>query len=174
MSFTPNLQSSQSIGFPNIVVLTDTSTGSDSGITSRRIYCQDAANAYYVPSGTLTNYVVWDYALSSISLNILTQDTALYITVQWLKGTSIGYSLTILSPFDLNARQYLLNLTLAQISSNINTVGLSYNNNFYMSKIKLYVAVNDAANAALMNNIYGSQDALNRGTALITNQNNFF
>lgn len=176
MALTPNFSASQTIGEPGKINLSDISTGSDAAIVSRRVYIEDANGDYLVETGTTTDYEVWDYADSSITLDVLTQDTAANITVQWLSVSGIVlYTKTILYEFSLNGDQFLLNLTLAQISSNINSAGLSYNNTFYLNKMKVYVALNDAANAVeIGNNIAAAQAALNRSTDLISNNNNFY
>lgn len=176
MALTPNFSASQTIGLPDEINLSDTSTGSDVLIVTRHVYIQDANGDYLVETGTTTDYEVWDYADSSITLDVLTQDTACNITVQWLSVSGIVlYTKTVLYEFSLNADQFLLNLTLAQISSNINAAGLSYNKAFYLNKMKLYVAVQDAANAvAIGSNIAGAQAALNRAKYLIDNPNLFY
>lgn len=172
---TPNFSASQTIGLPDEINLTDTSVGSDVLIVTRHVYIQDANGDYLVETGTTTDYEVWDYADSSITLDVLTQDTACNITVQWLSVSGVVlYTKTILYEFSLNADQFLLNLTLAQISSNINAAGLSYSKSFYFNKMKLYVCTLDSANAvAIGSNIAGSQASLNRGTYLIQNPNLF-
>jgi len=173
---TPNFSASQTIGLPDEINLTDTSVGSDVLIVTRHVYIQDANGDYLVETGTTTDYEVWDYADSSITLDVLTQDTACDITVNWLSVSGVVlYTKTILFDFTLNIDQYLLNLSLAQISSNINAAGLSYNKSFYYNKMKLYVCKLDADNAVQIgSNIAGSQAALNRGKYLIDNPNLFY
>lgn len=84
MAITPSISVSQSALNPAYITVTDDSTGSDASIASRRLYIQDAAGNYIVPTGTTTDYIAWSYAQSSITPNVLTQDTAASITVQWL------------------------------------------------------------------------------------------
>lgn len=173
MSFTQNFAASQTIGLPNIVLLTDTSTGSDGAITQRRAYLQQSDATYLVPSGTTTDYVVWPYADSSISINCLTQDTALNITIQWLDvSNAVLYSKTTLYDFTLYGEQFLLNLTLAQIGS---TPNLLQSTGYYTNKMILRVNLDDADNAvSLGSNIYGAQQSLNLATYMETNQQLFF
>lgn len=84
MPLSPAFTVSQSAASPNLVILEDTSTGSDGAITQRRIYIEDSTGAFIVPSGTTTDYIQWPLADNPISLNVLTQDTAANIKVQWL------------------------------------------------------------------------------------------
>lgn len=69
---------------PALVIATDTSTSIDPSITKRRIYFQTYSGEYLVPSGVTTDYIEWPLADVSISLDILTQDQAVNVTVQWL------------------------------------------------------------------------------------------
>ena len=95
MALTPNFSASQNYGTPNIITLTDTSTGSDATITKRRIYLLQSNGTYLVPTGTTTNYIDWDMTNTTtrepltIALNVLTQDTALSITVEWLTAVNV-------------------------------------------------------------------------------------
>ena len=77
MALIPNFSTEQFSGTPNAFTITDTSTGSDVTITSRRIYLLQANGTFLVPAGTNTNYIVWNIADSSIVLDVLSQDTAL-------------------------------------------------------------------------------------------------
>lgn len=69
MSLTANFTTSQTYGVPNSINFLDTSTGTDSTITSRRIYMKTAANTYLVQKGTYNIYEVWGINNSSITLN---------------------------------------------------------------------------------------------------------
>ena len=80
---------SQVVGDESIVTITDSSTGSDVAITQRRVYLQKDNGDYLVPDGTTTDYVEWDYADSSIEIDCLDKDYALFITVQWLDVTDV-------------------------------------------------------------------------------------
>ena len=85
---------SQNSGTPNIITATDTTVGTDTTITKRRIYLLQSNGTYLVPSGTTTNYSEWNItntttrAPLTINLDVLTQDTALSITVEWLTAAN--------------------------------------------------------------------------------------
>ena len=100
---TPNFTASQSSGLPSNILLTDTSTGSDSSIVARRVYLLQADGTYLVPTGTTTQYILWAYADSTISIDVLSQDTALSITVNWVdtngdtvETKTIAYGLSLI------------------------------------------------------------------------------
>lgn len=84
MSFTQDFSVVQVVGYPSKIVITDTSTGSDGSIASRRVYLKKADGTFLVPSGTATQYIVWDYADASITIDALDKDYCLLITVEWL------------------------------------------------------------------------------------------
>ena len=83
MPLAPNFTASQFTGTPSYITLTDTSTGSDVTIVSRKVFIQSAFGTFLVPSGTSTQYFVWALANTSTTVSVLTQDTAVSITVQW-------------------------------------------------------------------------------------------
>jgi hypothetical protein len=87
MPLTPNFSASQNYGTPSVITLTDTSTGSDGTIAKRRVYMLQANGTYLVPAGTTTNYVDWSLADTSISLDVLAQDSALTRMEKFDKAT---------------------------------------------------------------------------------------
>lgn len=90
MAITASIAVSQSALTPNLVTIVDDSTGTDATITKRRIYITNSAGTYLVESGTTTDYEAWDDFPTdlSITLDILTQDTAVHILVQWLTSAN--------------------------------------------------------------------------------------
>ena len=109
MSFVQNFTGAVSSGVPTSPTFTDTSVGSDNAIAKRRIYLLLADGTYAVPSGTTTDYSDWAYANPTITLNVLNQDTATSVTVQWLNSSNtVLYTKTIAFGFDLF--QYFIKL----------------------------------------------------------------
>lgn len=171
MPLTPNFTAVQTITDPTILTLTDTSTGSDGGLTSRRIYLQKAGGSYLVETGTTTDYEVWAIGDSSIELDLLDRDYALNITVQWLTGSTVTYTKTILNGYKAYSEQFAYDLTTYQQSN----PKLISNKNFYYSKIQLRCDIDDAVNAIeLGNDITNAQAAFNRAKYLIDNPKLFF
>jgi hypothetical protein len=89
MALNPNFTATQLLGLPNIIVLTDTSSGSDVDVTSRRAYLRDAYDNPIVPVGTTTAFIPWAIGDPSINLDVLTKDMALYVKVEWLNASNV-------------------------------------------------------------------------------------
>ncbi len=62
MPLIENFTATQYVATPNLLVLDDTSTGSDGAVTVRYVYLQKADGSYLVEEGTTTNYEVWTLA----------------------------------------------------------------------------------------------------------------
>lgn len=144
MPLTVSISVSQNSGLPNVIVLTDTSTGSDPGITSRRVYLYKSDNTTLVPFGTTTPYTVWPISDSTISLDVLTQDTALTIVVQWLTGTTVTYTYTNEYQFPAYTKTFLYNLSVTQQLTNPNILK---DTQYMFNKLQLYTYTRDAENA---------------------------
>ena len=172
MALTPNFSASQAIGLADEIILTDTSTGSDVAITQRRVYIQNSEGDYLVESGTTTDYEVWAYADSSITLDVLTEDTACNITVRWLDvSNAVLYSKTTLFAFTMNTETFYYSLTQAQTSSP-NIINDTF---YYGNKTALRSEIDSANNAVEYgSDIYAAQAALDRATTLVNGQNEYF
>ncbi|MEN6463266.1 MAG: hypothetical protein ABFC94_18090 [Syntrophomonas sp.] len=172
MALSPNFTCAQNVLYPNIIIAADTSTGSDGAISQRRIYCQDREGNYLVPSGTTTTYTQWAYVDSSISLNILTQDMALSIRVDWLNSSNVVlYTLTQQFCFPLYNQQFLYELVQLQGL----TPSIPQDTNYDANLAILWTSVRGAINAVEVgDDISASQASLDRGTFLRLNQNLYF
>ncbi len=77
----------------NLVVFTDSSTGSDTNITSRQIRPYDAAGNLVLPAGNTLGYIDWPLPLATpLTVNLLPKDYGLVITVNWISSAPIGGS----------------------------------------------------------------------------------
>ena len=172
MSLQPNFTATQFSGTPNIIVLTDVSTGSDPAIAKRRVYLLQSDGTFLVPSGTLTNYIDWDLVDATISLNVLTQDTALTITVQWLNSINVPVvSKTQSFAFVAYNETFYYGLTESQVANS----NLTASTNWYQTKLVLRVEIDSALQAvSFASDIFSAQSALNRATFISTNQAYFF
>ena len=172
MPFVPNFTASQYSGTPSVITLTDTSTGSDVTIASRRVYLLQANGTFLVPAGTTTDYIVWDLVDTSIDLDVLSQDSALSITVQWMSGIqTVVTSKTISFAFTAYNETFYYGLTESQVANS----NLSASTNWYQSKLVLRVEIDSADQAiTFASDIYSAQAALNRATYISTNQAYFF
>lgn len=172
MSFTPNFTSSQTIGAPSIAVFTDTSTGSDVTIASRRITLTKIDQTTLVPTGTTTSYNVWSYGDTAISLNVLGKDYCLAVRVDWMSaGNTILYTKTIVRIFTLYSETFYYSLTQDQTA----TPDIINDKDYYNSKMALRVEIDSADQAVTFaSDQFSAQSALDRAKLFIDNQSFYF
>lgn len=170
MPLSPNFTAGQNPNSPSVIVLNDTSSGSDVLVTSRRVYITDSAGNAVVPSGTTTSYVVWAIADTEISINCLTQDMALSIKVDWLDvSNTILYTLTQQFCFPAFNQQFAYSLCQGLVPP------ITLNTNYSSNLAALWTSIKGAINAVVENNdIQNSQNCLNQATYLQNNKNLFF
>ena len=91
MAITAAVSVEQSALSPGLVTLVDESTGVDATIVKRRVFITNSAGEYIVESGTSTNYEEWNDFPSDteITLDILTEDTAIHLLVQYLTSGNV-------------------------------------------------------------------------------------
>lgn len=99
MPLTVSISAGQSLGVPSIIVITDTSTGTDATVTNRKVYLRTSTNQYLTEvqqsSSTVsfTNWPISDGA--TINLDVLTEASTLEVTVVWTTGAGTTvYELT--------------------------------------------------------------------------------
>lgn len=175
MPFVPNFTTSQQAGLPSNVIITDASTGSDPLIVERRVYLVNYAGEYVVASGTLTDYTVWSTAQSSISIDCLTQDSALAITVDYVDAGGVAlYTKTILAGFTLFNETFYYSLTQGQAAVG-NPSYILQDNQFFQNKSKLRVLIDSGNQSVTLGyDITSAQVCYDLATYMVTNQNNFF
>jgi hypothetical protein len=174
MPLSPNFTASQNSGTPNLIFLTDTSTGSDGTITKRRIYLLQSNGTYLTPAGTPVNqnYIDWALVDTTTSLNVLIQDTALSITVEWLTAANVlVVNKTTSFAFTAYNETFYYGLTESQVAN----ANLTASTNWYQTKMILRVELDSAYQAiSFASDIFSAQAALNRATFISTNQSYFF
>lgn len=171
MAFTPNFSVSQNSGTPSYLNFTDTSTGSDVSIVSRRIYMLQSDGTYLVPDGNSTDYVIWAIASSTISLDVLSQDTALTITVNWvdISGNTVETKTTSYG-FQAFGETFYYGLTQNEVP--ITNPNVTLSTNYYQNKMLLRVFLDSAEQAvSFASDIYAAQVAYDSETFLIANAN---
>lgn len=170
MPLTVSFSIGQDQYLPSTVVAVDTSTGSDSSVTQRRIFVQGANGNYYVPTGTTTNYTQWSYGSPTISLNILTDDIAAVVTVQWLDvGNNVLYESAQTYCFPLFSKQFAYSLIQGLVPP------VTLDTNYSTNLANLWTAIDGAINAVEVGgDIFASQNCLNQAIYLKNNQNLFF
>lgn len=174
MPLVPNFSTSESLSSNNLVTFTDTSTGSDGTITTRRIYVR-LANGNWLTTGgvqsTTSAYMTWDYADSSTTIDLLTKSTTSNVTVEWYAGAVLTYTKTILIEWDLYDYVFLFGLLSTQTSYPARTDSIDYWPNSWYMCTNLFQSEQAVE---LMDDIYSSQAALDRNQLMITNENNYF
>jgi hypothetical protein len=172
MSLTPNFTVTQSFGTPTNLTFTDTSTGSDSSIASRNIYIQQVDGTYIVMTGNTSDYTTWDYDLSTITLDILTKDVAVTITIDWVDdyGVRVYTSTKIFSFTNFNEKfDYGTTQMLTANPMLIN------DNDFFVHKADMRVSI-DSGNQAfnLVGDLFSAQQCYDRATNLRTSSQYYF
>jgi hypothetical protein len=172
MAFLQNFSVAQTPANPKYLILTDTSTGSDEFIVSRKIYIQDCFGNYIVPAGYGINYIEWALENNPISIDLLTKDVAVNILVQWLDvNGAVLYELNnnyCLPEFNKQFLYYLVQLQ----SNNYNIIqDTRYWDNVATFWTNIVGAMNAVQNG---NDIFASQESLDRASYMAENQFKFF
>ena len=174
MAFAPLFTAESVAGEPQNILFTDTSSGSDSNIVSRRIYFRDYLGSFVVESGSDLEYSEWPLPLATpITLDLLDADAAASITVEWLDVSNV-----VLYDYTIDATgftEYSENFdysTTQLISSNNK---LTDDNNFWYNKTKLRTLI-DAGNNAILrdSDLYSAQLCYDEATKLRLKSQYFF
>ncbi len=171
-TFSPNFTIGQSGINPAAVVCEDTSSGTDILIVSRRITFQDSNGNFLVVSGTTTQYNLWPLITNPITLNILSQDTAVLAIVEWLDASDVAlYTLSqtfCLVEFNKQFLYYLVQQQALQPS-------IVQDSNYDSNVAVFYTTIVGAINAIeIANDLSASQNCLNRGTLMRERQKFYF
>lgn len=148
MSFVPNFTLNNISGEPSIILVTDTSTGSDAAIRAYRLYLLKSDGTYLVPSGTVTDYIQWLVGSLTHQIDCLSKDFALIPTLKWINvNGSVLYSKT------LDVQGFTLwNETFDYYTTQMLTANgaLINDNNFWNNKstVRTYI---DAGDKAILN-----------------------
>ena len=163
MSFAPSFSALQQLGTPSVITFIDTSAGSDVLIVSRRITLlkADGTNLYQA-----SNWLIADI---SKSVDVLTKDYGLYVTVDWLSSSgSVLYSKYYAMTFVAYSSIFLSRLTQQEMALPNVTGGANY----WENKAKLILLVDNAQKATSKGNDYKkAQVFLNKAFQLMNNQN---
>lgn len=170
MPLTVNFVAAQSPISPNIVILGDTSVGTDVLVVNRRIYITDYAGNPVVPTGTTTSYIPFPLSQSTINIDVLKRDMALNIQVDWIDvNAGILYSLTQVFCFSYYTKTFLY--YLVQNQAGLSTPPVITDTNYDYNLGILWTAINGAINAVVLaSDIQASQNCLNRAYYLMQNE----
>lgn len=173
MALTANFSSSEGLSNLDQVTFLDTSTGSDGGLTSRRIYIRLANGNWLTTAGESTTevYEVWSISDLSITLSLLSSSTTAYVTVKWMTGSIVTYTKTLLQEWDLYDYVFLFGLLSVQTSAPARDSDTGYWSNTFKMITNLFQSENAVIK---MDDLYSSQAALDRNQFFITNENLYF
>ena len=172
MAFIPEFVAIQPFGTPNLIEITDLSTGSNSNIVTRRIYIAKADGTKIV-DGT-----IWDYPDMSITLDILTKDIACEITIEWLDGVPtptydpiVLYNKVIMYGFTEYSEMFDYGLTQMMTANPL----LINDNDFFPHKSDLRTSI-DSGNQAIIyaQDLYAAQQCYDRATNLRLSSQYYF
>lgn len=173
MSFVQNFSITQSSTTPAELTITDTSTGTGTGIINRRIYLQTASGEYLVEDGTSTDYEVWSYSAgSSITLDVLDQDYALSVRLDWVDGSgTVLYTKTTLYGFTVYSEQFNYEL-IQDLSADPNRL----NDQQYLSNVYRFRVLLDSVDNAVTygNDIFAAQRLLDAVKDMMDNETPYF
>jgi len=171
MAIAPSFSVSQSAITPASVTVTDTSTGTYGTITKRRIYVSDANGDYLTGDGTV-DYNEWALADLSITLSILSQDTAANIRVDWLTSLNVVVdTLNANYPLSQFGKQFFFQLVSAQGL----TPGIYQDSNYSGNLAVFWSNIVAGDNAVTYgNSISAAQNCYNRETYMQAKQSDFF
>lgn len=146
MSFVPSFTATQTLGNPSIIDFTDTSSGSDVAIDSRRISLQTAYGTYLNVEGDTSQYIAWALADTEVSEDVLDKDWGLYAKVDWLDvGGDVLYTLTQLTGFTSFNEDFAYRCCQMISSNSRNTT----DNNFLDNLLTVRIAI-DSGNQAIV------------------------
>lgn len=173
MALTPNFTAVESLSTPENVLFTDTSAGSDGGLTSRRIYCRLANGNWLTTAGESTTeaYETWPIADSAITLSLLTKSTTSSVTVKWMTATVATYTKIILTEWDLFDYLFAFELIQSQTATPSIVNDTNYYSNFFTFITNLW---NSETAVTIGDDLYSSQSALDKNQYMIDNSNYYF
>ena len=146
MSFVPDFSATQSPGSPKNITFTDTSTGSEGAIDSRRIYIQQPNGTFLVEEGVSVDYNEWPLPLSTpIELeDILSIDIGARVVIEYLdSGGTILYDKTKYYGFNCFNKDFDYKLTQNVASNPL----LMNDNRFWANKDLLQTYIKSGDNA---------------------------
>lgn len=162
---------SQSAVTPSDVTVTDTSTGLPGTVTQRRIFLSNAYGEFLTGDGTV-DYTAWPLANASITLDVLTENTAALILVQWLDvSNAVVDEVEDTYPLSEFGQQFFYYLVGLQGL----TPGI-YQDTNYSGNLAIFWSNLVAGNNAVTygNDIAGAQNCYNRCTEMQLNENSYF
>ncbi len=172
---TYSFSSTESIGIPEQITITDTSVSPSGSLTGRLIELRLANGNWLTGNGTeessTVSYIAWSLADVSITLTVLSQSTAVDITVFWMINSTIEAQVTEDTAFV--EFDYLFAYDL--IGSETSNPAIVQDAVYYSNFIKFIVNLFNGENAVLTgSDIYSSQQQLNKNYVMEQNESDYF
>jgi len=165
---------SQSSLTPNLVTLTDESTGVDASIVKRRVFITDSQDQPLVESGNSLTYTEWNDFPSdtTITLDILTQDTAIHLLVQYL--TVLNVVVTTFED-DYPLSEYNKQFFYELLQNQALTPAIYQDTNYASNLAMLWVNITGGIQAVeIASDLSASQNCMNIATNLRLNESLFY
>lgn len=173
MPLTPNFSVSQTAGDDATINVTDTSTGSDVTIVTRRLSFLTNSGTYLVPTGNVDpQWVSWALIDTTKSVSILNKNYALTVTVDWL---DVSNAVVETKSLLICTSQSLEELAFNLLEQESEPTYVSYDNDYLMNALALRMNIDNANRAVdTWGNISVAQNCLDRGQAMLVNQAKLF
>ena len=152
---------------PAQINLVDTSSGSDGAIASRQVLVYSISNSLIFPAQP------WSTAQSSISLSLLSQDTAANVIVNWLAadGVTVLYTSSQIFVFKNFSEQFYYSL-IQDMAANPNII---IDTNFWENLFTLRLQLDNSSLAISTGaDIYASQNCINQAIYMVQNHQLFW
>lgn len=164
----------QSMAAPETITFTDTSEGTDGTLTNRKIVIRLPNGNWLDSDGNESStivYIDWDYADTSIVLDILSRSTAAYVQVLWYAGATQVYNSDEEFCWNFFDYEFALQILQGQTSN----PGIVQDTTYYNNFLQFIVNIFNSENAIRWGgDTYSSQGAMNRNYLMIQNENFFF
>lgn len=174
MAFAASFTAQSVSGSNSDILFTDTSTGSDVLIVSRRLYVSTDVGTFLVEDGSSLEYSVWAIPLATtITLDLLDKDYGLKIVCEWLNASNV-----VLYDYTIDAQgftQYNENASFQLTQALTGNPLLINDNNFAQNKWALRDFI-DSGNQAILqaSDLYNAQRCYDAGTAIRLNSQYLF
>jgi len=170
MPLVPNFSVSQTLGSPNIITWTDTSTGSDVAITKVRIFFLKA-DGTYLKNGSL-NYFEYPYPAAPTDIGVMNRDYGLSITTEWL---NVSNTVLYTKNYKMNFVAYTSNFIDGLTQQETALPSIEFTVDYFQQKGHIQTLVDDSNQAIALGADYKkAQVFLDQAYYIINNQTRFF
>jgi len=181
LPYSVAFSTTQVLGAPNEIVITDSSSGSDVTAVSRLVTIVTATGQWLTEAGLSDTLATTSWPLADgavLTLDILTEDMALYITLAYVTSVGAvanGATLTKLQGYTLYNENFYYELTQDEALQNQPPPMIIQDSNYYMSKMIFRVEVDSGDNAITYgNDIVSAQNCYSRATYMRLHESNYF